>query len=148
MPFSLTSAGRSGLFSLLTLGVCCMMDPALAQGSGAVTLDAMQTALKSHSAVVFDIREPQEHAAGVAAGTHLLPMSQIGQRMNEIPKDQPVLLICNTQNRSSRVAEALRQRGWTQVQYVNGGMSTWAQRGLPMVKPAENKPSAIRAAKP
>ncbi len=96
----------------------------------------MRTALKNKSAVVFDIREPSEHAAGVADGARLLPMSQIGQRLAEIPKDQPVLLVCNTQNRSSKVAEALKQRGYSQVQFVNGGMSSWAQRGLPMVKPA------------
>ena len=50
-----------------------------------------------------------------------------------------VLLICNTQNRSSAVQRALKERGYHHVQYVNGGMSEWARRGWPMVKPGSPK---------
>jgi rhodanese-related sulfurtransferase len=86
---------------------------------------------------MIDIRESQEHATGVAQSAVLLPMSQLAQRMAEIPKraDQPVLLICNTQNRSRAVTEALQEQGFTNIRYVNGGMSEWAKRGWPMVKP-------------
>ena len=45
------------------------------------------------------------------------------------------MLICRTQNRSGHVAQALAQRGWTNVRYVVGGMSMWALQGLPMVAP-------------
>ena len=48
---------------------------------------------------------------------------------------RPVLLICNTQNRSSAVLRALRERGYGHVRYVVGGMSEWARRGWPMVAP-------------
>jgi rhodanese-related sulfurtransferase len=86
---------------------------------------------------MIDIREPNEHATGVARGARLLPMSQLGQRLPEISTDpkQPVLLICNTQNRSSRTLKALRERGYANVRFVEGGMSEWARRGWPMVKP-------------
>ena len=98
----------------------------------------MRSALQNKSAVVFDIREPVEHATGVAAGARLLPMRQLGARLAEIPTDatQPVLLICNTQNRSSRTLKALRERGYANVRFVEGGMSEWARRSWPMVKPA------------
>jgi rhodanese-related sulfurtransferase len=116
---------------------------AAAQGPDplAVSLDAARAALSDGRTVVFDIREPQEHATGVAAGMRLLPMSQIGARLAEIPKsaDQPVLLICNTQNRSRKVADALRERGYTQVRYVVGGMSTWAAKGWPLVAPGPKR---------
>jgi rhodanese-related sulfurtransferase len=65
-------------------------------------------------------------------------MSTLNQRVQEIPNDpqQPVLLICNTQNRSGAVIKALREAGWTNVRFVDGGMSEWARRGWPMVSPA------------
>jgi len=74
----------------------------------------------------------------VAAGARLLPMRQLGARLAEIPTDatQPVLLICNTQNRSRATLAALRERGYAHVRYVEGGMSEWARRGWPMVAPA------------
>jgi rhodanese-related sulfurtransferase len=102
-----------------------------------VSLDVARQELESGKAVVIDIREPQEHAMGVAPGTRLLPMRQLTARISEIPADpkQPVLLICNTQNRSSATLKYLREKGYTNVRFVQGGMSEWARRAWPMVKP-------------
>lgn len=102
-----------------------------------VSLEEGRQLLESKQALMFDIREADEHATGVANGALLLPTSQIQQRAAEIPRDpaQPVLLICQTQSRSSEVAKALTEAGWTNVRYVHGGMSGWARNGWPMVKP-------------
>ena len=101
---------------------------------------SLEQARADHEAgriVLIDIREPKEHATGVAAGARLLPMSQLGQRLGEIPQstDKPVYLICNTQNRSQAVLSGLVDKGYKHVHYVQGGMSGWAQRGWPMVQP-------------
>jgi rhodanese-related sulfurtransferase len=104
-----------------------------------VGLDEARQLFESKQVLMFDIREPKEHATGVASGAVLLPMSQLNQRLNEIPKNpaQPVLLICNTQNRSAKVVQSMKDAGWTNVRYVYGGMSTWAKSGWPMVKPPQ-----------
>ena len=74
---------------------------------------------------MIDVGEPQGHATGVAQGVVLMSMGQVAQRVSEIPRqaDQPVLLICNTQNRSRAVTEALKEQDFINVRYVNGGMS-------------------------
>lgn len=102
-----------------------------------VSLDVAREEFEAGRAVLIDIREPEEHATGVAAGAKLLPMRQLRQRLHEIPTraDQPVLLICNTQNRSGATLRALREQGYGHVRYVHGGMAEWARRGWPMVKP-------------
>jgi rhodanese-related sulfurtransferase len=104
-----------------------------------VSLEQARAEHESGKVLMIDIRETQEHATGVAQGVVLLPMSQVAQRVAEIPKqvDQPVLLICNTQNRSRAVTEALQEQGFTNIRYVDGGMSEWAKRGWPMVKPQD-----------
>ena len=109
-----------------------------AEAADAVSLEVARAEHESGRALLIDIREPAEHATGVAAGARLLPMSQLGQRLGEIPVDtaQPVLLICNTQNRSRATLKALRQHGYGHVRFVDGGMSEWARRGWPMVRPA------------
>lgn len=103
----------------------------------AVTLEQAREALSKGTAIVIDIREPEEHARGVAAGAVLLPMSQLRTRVQEIPNtgDRPVYLICNTQNRSSTTLRALRPHGYSHVRYVQGGMSDWVRRGWPVVAP-------------
>ena len=59
-----------------------------------------------------------------------LPLSQIKERQSEIPRDpaRPVLLICRTQNRSSKLAAMLQAQGYTNVSYVDGGMKEWTGR--------------------
>jgi rhodanese-related sulfurtransferase len=102
-----------------------------------VTLDVARKEHESGRVTLIDIREPQEHATGVAAGAQLLPMRQLAARLAEIPNDpkRPVLLICNTQNRSSATFKFLRDKGYTNVRFVQGGMSEWVRRGWPLVKP-------------
>ena len=118
----------------LSLAAACHANPA----PESTSLDSARAEFEAGRALLIDIREPDEHAKGVASGARLLPMSQIGARLAEIPADpaQPVLLICNTQNRSRATLKALRERGYTNLRFVDGGMAEWARRGWPMTKPA------------
>jgi rhodanese-related sulfurtransferase len=104
-----------------------------------VSLDEARALVGNSSVTVLDIREPDEHATGVAKGMKLIPMSTLESRLNELPRspNSRLLLICNTQNRSSAVAKELRSRGFTNVEYVRGGMSEWAKRGWTMESPAK-----------
>jgi rhodanese-related sulfurtransferase len=124
----------------MVLGVLALMS-ACSQASmeDAVTLDEARAALESGKAIVFDVREPSEHARGVAKGARLLPLSQLGGRFAEIPTDsaKPVYLICATQNRSRASLAALRERGgYGHVRFVQGGMTGWASRNWPMTAPS------------
>ncbi len=134
LPAAASRLRRRVFVTMLVLGG--MAAPAWADDLS-VSLEEARAAWESGRALLIDIREPSEHATGVAAGALLLPMSQISRRLAEIPTDpaKPVLLICNTQNRSSRTLNALRERGYGHVRFVNGGMSEWAKRGWPMVAP-------------
>jgi rhodanese-related sulfurtransferase len=124
--------------ALLALGAAALSVAGCAEAAAdVVSLEHARAEFEAGRALLIDIREPQEHATGVAAGAVLLPMRQLGSRLGEIPLDpgRPVLLICNTQNRSRATLRALRERGYPHVRYVNGGMSEWARRGWPMVRP-------------
>ncbi len=102
-----------------------------------VSLDDARLLLDSGNITVIDIRERNEHATGVAKGMTLIPMSTLDTQLIEMLKDpkQSVLLICNTQNRSKKVVLDLQSRGYSNVQYVIGGMSEWAKRGWALETP-------------
>src|SRR6185369_10973494 len=119
---------------LFLAAVLTMADSLAASDTDAVSLESARAQHEAGRAILIDIREPDEHATGVAKGARLLPMRQLDARLAEIPADpaKPVLLICATQNRSRVTFEALRKRGYAHVHYVNGGMSEWARRGWPM----------------
>lgn len=128
---------RRTLVALSGLGILGLAQAQVRVDAESVSLDVARQELESGKSLVIDIREPQEHATGVAPGMQLLPMRQLAARISEIPNDpkRPVLLICNTQNRSSATWKFLREKGYTNVRFVQGGMSEWARRAWPMVKP-------------
>ncbi|MFZ3159506.1 MAG: rhodanese-like domain-containing protein [Rhodoferax sp.] len=128
---------RSLLLFGLNLGLTLAACSPQAAASDSVTLDFARAEHEAGRVILIDLREPNEHATGVAKGAQLLPMRQLGARLSEIPtaSDKPVLLICNTQNRSSSTLAALRERGYAHVRYVQGGMSEWTRRGWPLVRP-------------
>jgi rhodanese-related sulfurtransferase len=129
------------LFLAGTAGAVLLLASSRSQAQSAVvTLEQARADAEAGRALLVDIREPDEHATGVAAGARLLPMSQLSRRLTELPKDRPVLLICNTQNRSRATFDALRQQGYTNLQFVQGGMSEWARRRWPMVAPSKVAP--------
>ena len=120
--------------------------PKVAQAQNAmVTLDHARAEAEAGRALLVDIREPDEPATGVAPGARLVPMRQLSVRLADLPKDRPVLLICNTQNRSRATYDALRQQGYTNLQYVVGGMSEWTRRSWPLVAPAKEAQPPVAA---
>ena len=130
-----TRRSLSMVLLTLSLGLAACSEP-LAK-SDVVSLDFARGEHEAGRMVLIDIREPSEHMTGVVKGAQLLPMRQLSSRLSEIPPadGKPVLLICNTQNRSSATLRALREKGYAHVRYVDGGMSEWARRNWPMVKP-------------
>ena len=97
--------------------------------------DQARAQLEAGKALRVDIREPNEHATGVAPGARHLPMPLLSTGLAELPRDRPARLICNSQNRSHASFDALRERSWTNLRCVNGGISDWNCRGWKTVKP-------------
>ncbi len=94
-------------------------------------------------AVLVDVRERDEFVAARVEGSLLIPMSQLGARLHEVPKDRPVMVICATGNRSANVVSYLLASGWADVGNVAGGIETWMRMGLPVrrgpVEPGEGQ---------
>jgi glyoxylase-like metal-dependent hydrolase (beta-lactamase superfamily II)/rhodanese-related sulfurtransferase len=76
-------------------------------------------------AVLLDVREPQEYASGHVPGARNLPQADLATRLNEIPRDRPIYLICQGGFRSLRSAQFLKQAGFADVSSVRGGTEAW-----------------------
>jgi rhodanese-related sulfurtransferase len=83
--------------------------------------------------LLLDVREPAEFATVRAPGAALLPTSQFGARVDEVPADRPIMVICHMGGRSAAVTNFLTSRGRTDVVNVAGGMDAWERAGLPVV---------------
>lgn len=82
-------------------------------------------------ALLLDVREDDEWAAGhVPAAVHI-PLGSLAQRVAEVPADQTVLVICRSGNRSQEGRDILLGAGRSAVTSVDGGVRAWVEAGLP-----------------
>jgi len=92
----------------------------------------VQTLAQRRDVPLIDVREANEYADGHVPGAVLLPMSEIADRVDEVPTGGEVFLICRSGARSLRVAEHLRAQGVDAVN-VAGGTLAWVEAGQPTV---------------
>lgn len=76
--------------------------------------------LTEQQAVIIDVREPGEYAAGHIIGAENIPLSELRNRIGEIPKDQTVYLHCRTGQRSYNAVMALQNLGFDNVVNITG----------------------------
>lgn len=85
--------------------------------------------------LIVDVREPNEfETVRVAEGSLLLPLSQFAARWSELPKDRPLLMLCNSGSRSAAATAHLLRNGYPDVANVAGGITAWERAGLPVRK--------------
>ena len=77
--------------------------------------------LVEKDAYILDVREMDEYEAGHINNTRIIPLSQLRDRYEEIPKDVPVYIHCRSGQRSYNAVLALKAKGYTQVFNISGG---------------------------
>ncbi|MDQ6928701.1 MAG: rhodanese-like domain-containing protein [Actinomycetota bacterium] len=81
---------------------------------------------------LIDVRQPEEYDAGHVPGARLIPLSEVGLRVAEVPTGGPVYVICHLGSRSEKAVQFLRQRG-VDAYSVVGGTKAWVDSGHPAV---------------
>jgi rhodanese-related sulfurtransferase len=84
------------------------------------------------SAILLDVREDHEWAAGHAPDAMHIPMSRIAEQVASLPTDRTIVCVCHVGARSAAVGAALLRGGWHALN-VAGGMEAWVAAGLPVV---------------
>jgi phage shock protein E len=97
-----------------------------------VTIDTAYEIQNDPNVFMLDVREQDEYDDRHIPGINLIPMSTIQNRLDEIPKDQTVIVTCRTGNRSSQVTQFLRENGFDNVHNMTGGIVAWEEAGYPV----------------
>lgn len=82
--------------------------------------------------VILDVREPWEYEQGHVPGVTLIPLAELETRVDELPDDAPIYVICRSGNRSTTASKILISAGKQDVRNVQGGILAWQQAGLPV----------------
>ncbi len=94
---------------------------------------AEAAAKRDAGAFILDVREPSEWADYHISGATLIPLGQLPARVNEVPHDKEVVVVCHSGNRSAKGRDILAQAGFTNVTSMSGGLIAWQAANLPTV---------------
>lgn len=107
-------------------------------GSGSGNLPAeinTATAKKmfDDGAFMLDVRTPQEWEMYHVDGATLIELDDLAERVDEVPRDQEIIVICNSGNRSQVGRDILLAAGFENVTSIAGGIQGWMSAGYPTV---------------
>jgi molybdopterin/thiamine biosynthesis adenylyltransferase/rhodanese-related sulfurtransferase len=102
--------------------------------TASVDVQEAREEIERGDAALVDVRERHEWDESHLEGATLVPELTVADRIGEVVPDhsQRVLLYCRTDNRSARAADLLRDLGYEDVVYVEGGIVAWEEAGLPV----------------
>jgi rhodanese-related sulfurtransferase len=92
-----------------------------------LSVKELQNKLKEPNELfLLDVREPTEFAYANIAGSLLIPLNQLPQRLSELNRQREIVVICHHGMRSMQAASYLDHSGFTQVFNLQGGIDAWS----------------------
>ena len=85
----------------------------------------------SHNLRVIDVRQMQEIASGTVPKAEALPLHTLPLKVQDLPRDEKLVLVCRSGARSAQACMFLQQQGFSNVYNLRGGMMGWMQSGFP-----------------
>ena len=127
------------LFAAALVSGALLLWPTLLKGGaggGVSTADAVRL-INREKAVLIDISEPAEYAAGHALGAKSVPLATLATS-RELPKNKalPLVVVCPTGSRAQRAVVELKKLGFANISVLAGGLNAWRAANLPIEKAA------------
>lgn len=105
-------------------------------GDGGLTAAGAVQLINREKAVVVDVCEAAEFAAGHVIGSKNIPLNQLEEKLTGAVKNKalPVILVCQSGARSNRAVAIAKKLGYEQAQSMAGGLNAWKSANLPLEK--------------
>lgn len=117
--------------------------PAIGGGAGGAKVSVSEAVnlINREKAVLIDVCEPSEYAAGHAVGARSVPLGSL-ESSKALPNNKalPVVVVCQSGARATRAVATLRKLGYENAKVLAGGMAAWREANMPIEKQGD-KPS-------
>jgi rhodanese-related sulfurtransferase len=127
------------LFVLAIVSGGMLLWPTLTGGVGGGRVSAADAVrmINREKAVLIDVSDPAEFAAGHAVGARSVPLASL-ETSRELPKNKslPLVVVCQTGTRSPRAVAVLKKLGFENTTALAGGLAAWRAANLPTEKTA------------
>lgn len=103
------------------------------KGASVNVQDAIQLANREHG-IFIDIRSPEQFKTGSIPQSRNIPSADLESKAASLPKNKPIILVCDTGQKTGAAVGTLRKLGFERVVSIQGGLRSWTQDGLPLSK--------------
>ena len=126
------------LFVVAFVSGAMLLWPLVRRSTGGPRLPPAQATqlINREDAVVSDVREANEYGTGHVLGAKNVPVARMETAGAEFvkKKDRPVIVYCDSGDRSAKALAALKKQGFTRAANLSGGIKAWQDAGLPVEK--------------
>ncbi|WP_367067769.1 rhodanese-like domain-containing protein [Oryzisolibacter sp. LB2S] len=123
------------IFLALASGVMLLVPAVKGAGGGVSAAQAVQL-INREKAMVIDVCEPAEFAAGHVGGARNIPLAQLPERLPQVAKNKavPIIMVCAKGGRAARAVGIARGLGYDKAQTLAGGLAAWREANMPVEK--------------
>ena len=94
-----------------------------------MTVEELKSRLdRGENVFILDVRNPPEYEICRIPGSTLLPLPELAQRLGELDPQREMVVHCKSGMRSAKAIDFLRQRGFTKLKNLKGGILAWAEQ--------------------
>jgi rhodanese-related sulfurtransferase len=126
------------LFAVALVSGGMLLWPFVRRGLGGPSVSPAEATqlINRQDALLVDVREPAEFAAGHLLGAKNFPLARLSAPGADVAKrkDRPVIVYCDGTDRAGKAVSALKKQGFARVLNLAGGIKAWQEAGLPVEK--------------
>ncbi len=87
---------------------------------------------RNENYLILDVRTIDEYNEGHLVSAILIPVDELEERLNELPKNKPIIVYCRSGRRSSKAADILLKNKFSPIYEMTGGIELWKKNGYPL----------------
>jgi len=132
----LTSNNNLFILAIAAVSGLMLMWPTISRARSGDAVNPPQAVqlINQRHAVVIDIRPAEQFAAGHIAQARNVPFDELEQKAASLPKNKPLVVVCDMGRHAGRAAAKLKSLGHADVAMLEGGLRAWTQGGLPLTQ--------------
>lgn len=134
MDFFLDQNNLIVVFVAIASGVMLLLPTIIKGGGKTVSVQQAVQLANQKQGIFLDVRSHDSFKTGSIPQARNLPVADLAAKMASLPKNKPIIVVCDQGRESARVAGSLRKQGYDEAVSMAGGLQGWVKDGMPLSK--------------
>lgn len=118
----------------VTAAIALALPSFLQRGAKQVSVQDAVQLTNAREGLFLDVRSAEHFKAGNIPQSRNIPLADIAQKAGNLPKDKPIIVVCERGRNAVEVVNTLKGKGYEEVYCLQGGLAAWIEAGMPLAK--------------